>query len=164
MNFFRIRTLEFLVGISSLIKNFDRGQLFSHPMEPRARCSTYAHGIGMGQPFPKSSECNARPTIYVLFWELANDVSSSTKFICWSWPWVLPKPRPVTQLFLATWCQSNARPLFPWLSPTTQTTFPNNLAFARLNKVVERPYLSQSVLAPYAEKVAFGHTKVRSQA
>jgi hypothetical protein len=41
------------------------------------------------------------------------------------------------KLFLATWCQSNSRSLFPWLSPTTQTTFPSNLAFSKLDKVVE---------------------------
>jgi hypothetical protein len=79
-------------------------------MEPRARCSTYAHGIGMGQPFPKSSECNARPTIYVLFRESADDFSSNAKSIRWSWPWFLPEP--------------GQQPNFSWQPGANQTQGP----------------------------------------
>jgi hypothetical protein len=136
-NSFHTRTLDFLVGISSLIRNFDRGKPFSQPMEPRERRRTYAHGIDMGKSFPKSFECNACPTIYVLFWESVDDVSTNANSVRWSWPWFLPEPWLATQLFLATWCQSKSRSLFPWLSPTTQTTFPENLTFSRLDKVVE---------------------------
>jgi hypothetical protein len=118
-------------------KNFDLGKLFSQTMEPQTRYYAYAHGIGMGQPFPKSSKCNACSTIYILFWESSNEVSSHAESICWSWPWFLPEPRPAAKLLLATWCQSNSMSLFPWSSPTTQTTFSGNLAFSRLDKVVE---------------------------
>jgi hypothetical protein len=105
--------------------------------EPRTKYYAYPLGTDMGQPFPKSFECNACPTIYVLFLKSANDVSSHAKSIRWPWPWFLPKPRLAAELFLATWCQSNSRPLFPRLSPTTETTLPGNLAFSRLDKVVE---------------------------
>jgi hypothetical protein len=113
------------------------GNSFHNQMEPWTRYYVYPHGIDMGKPFPKSSECNARPTIYILFWESTDDVSSHAESVHWSWPWFLPKPRLVAEIFLATWCQSNSRSLFPRLSPTTQTTFPGNLAFSRLDKVVE---------------------------
>jgi hypothetical protein len=84
------------------MRNANLGKFFSQPMEPQTRYYAYAHGIGMGQPFPNSSECNACPTIYVLFLESANDVSSHVESIHWSWPWFLPKPRPAAKLFLAT--------------------------------------------------------------
>jgi hypothetical protein len=85
-NFFHINTLEFLAGISSLVRNAKLGKFFSQPMEPRKRYYAYAHGIGMGKPFPKSSECNACPAIYILFWQSVDDVSSHTESIRWSWP------------------------------------------------------------------------------
>jgi hypothetical protein len=113
------------------------GNSFHNQWNPWTKYYAYPHGTDMGQPFPKSFECNACPTIYVLFWKSADDVSSHAKSIRWPWPWFLPEPRPTAELFLATWCQSNSRPLFPRLSPTTQTTLPGNLAFARLDKVVE---------------------------
>jgi hypothetical protein len=43
----------------------------------------YPHGTDMGQPFPNSFECNARPTIYVLFGKLHDDVSTYEKSIHW---------------------------------------------------------------------------------
>jgi hypothetical protein len=48
-------------------------------MEPRARLNTYARRIGRGKPFPKSLECDASPTLYVLLWESTDDISTSTK-------------------------------------------------------------------------------------
>jgi hypothetical protein len=91
----------------------------------------------MEQSFPKSFECNACPTIYVLFHKSTDDVSSHEKSICWPWTWFLPEYGPAAEIFLETWCQSNFRTLFPRLSPTTQTTLPGNLAFSKLDKVVE---------------------------
>ena len=73
-------------------------------MEPQIRYYAYPQGIGMGQPFPKSYECNACPTIYILFWESVDDVSSHVESVRWSWTWFLPEPRPAAELFLATWC------------------------------------------------------------
>jgi hypothetical protein len=91
----------------------------------------------MGKPFPESFEYNACPTIYVLFGKLVDDISTYEKSIRWLGPWFLPESGPTTKLFLATWCQSNSRPLFPRLSPTTQTTLPGDFALAIFDKVVE---------------------------
>jgi hypothetical protein len=106
-------------------------------MEPRTNYYAYPHGTDMGKPFPKSFECNACPTIYVLFWKLVDDVSTYEKSIRCPGPWLLPESRSTTELFLATWCHSNSRPIFPRLSPTTQTTLPGDFALARFDKVVE---------------------------
>jgi hypothetical protein len=91
----------------------------------------------MGKPFPESFKYNACPTINVLFGKSADDVSIYEKSIHWLGPWFLPESQPVAKPFLATWFQSNSRPLFPRLSPTTQTTFPGDFALASFDKVVE---------------------------
>jgi hypothetical protein len=128
-----------LAGISSLVMNVDRGQLFSQPMEPRARCSTHAHGVSMGQPFPKSSESNACPTIYVLFQESSDDLSSNAESVHWSWPWFLPELGPATQLFLATWCQSNSRPFFHGYHKQPKLPFLATLHFPHLTRLLNDP-------------------------
>jgi hypothetical protein len=81
-----------MVGISSLVRDFDRGKPLLYPMEPRERLNTYDYRINRGKPFPKSLECDASPTLYVLLWESADDVSTSTKSIHWSQPWLLLEP------------------------------------------------------------------------
>jgi hypothetical protein len=129
-------------------------------MEPQTNYYAHPHETNMGKPFLESFKYNACPTIYVLFGKSTDDVATYEKSICWSGPWFLPKFKPVAKLFLATWCQSNSRPLFPRLSPTTQITLLGDFALARFDKVVELPYLSRSALASYVDEVAFGHSKV----
>jgi hypothetical protein len=144
--------------------NVDLRKLFSQPMEPQTRCYAYGHGIDMGQSFPNSFECKAAPNIYVLFQESADDVSHA-KYIHWLWPWFLPEPWPTTQIFLATSCHPNSKPLFPLLSTTpAKATFLGNLTFYRLDKIVERSHLSRSMLTSYADEISFKHTKVLGQA
>jgi hypothetical protein len=106
-------------------------------MESWTKYHAYPHGTDMGQPFPESNEYNACPTIYVLFGKSTNDVSTYEKSICWLGPWFLPEFELVAKIFLATWCQSNSRPIFPRLSPTTKTTLPGDFALAKFDKVVE---------------------------
>jgi hypothetical protein len=67
-----------MVGTFSLIKDVDRGQPLLQPTKPRSRRRAYAHGTNMGKPFPQSLECNSHPTIYVLFQESTDDVSTNT--------------------------------------------------------------------------------------
>jgi hypothetical protein len=92
---------------------------------------------GMGKSFPKSLKHDACPTSDVLYGESTNDVSTDAKSLRWSGPWFLPEPGPAAKLFLATWCQSNSRTLFPRLSAATQTTIPGDVTLSIFDKVVK---------------------------
>jgi len=75
------RTLESMVRIISIVGDADRGQPLPYPMQPQARIRTYARRIGRGQPFPKSLEFNASPTLHFLLWESSDDISTSVESV-----------------------------------------------------------------------------------
>jgi hypothetical protein len=90
-------TLESVAGISSLVRDVDRGKPLSWSMEPQARLKTYAHQISMGQPFLEPLEHYVRrnpfSSLNVLLWESSDDISTSATFECRLRPWFLPEPR-----------------------------------------------------------------------
>jgi hypothetical protein len=106
-------------------------------MEPWIDYYASPRRTNMGYSFPKSSEYNACPTLYVLYWKLVDDVSTDAKFLCWLGPWFLPESGLAAKIFLETWCQSNSRTLFPRLLAVTQTTIPGDITLARFDKVVK---------------------------
>ena len=108
-------------------------------MEPQTNYYAYPHGTDMGHPFLESFEYNACPTIYVLFGKSADDVSTYEKSICYPGPWFLPESRPAAELFLATWCQSNSRSLFPRLSPQPELPFLATLHLSDLTRLLNDP-------------------------
>jgi len=106
--------LESLARINFLVMDANRGKPLPKSLEPLTRFNTYAHLIDMGHPLSKSLDCNASPTPFVLLWKSVDVASIRIEFIRWSWTKFLLKSWPTTKLFLATWCQSKSRSLFPW--------------------------------------------------
>jgi hypothetical protein len=80
------RTLESVAGISSLIRDVDRGKPLPWSMEPQARLSTYAHRIGQGATLSRTFGTQRRekslPTLNVLLRESVDDVSTSAVSEC----------------------------------------------------------------------------------
>jgi hypothetical protein len=81
-----------MAGTSPLPRDVDQGQPFPYLVEPRSRPNAYAHWISRGKPLPKSLECNASLTLYILLQESIDDVSTSAQSIIWSYSWLLPEP------------------------------------------------------------------------
>jgi hypothetical protein len=132
-------------------------------MEPQTNYYAYPHSTGMRQPFPKSFECHACPTIYVLFGKSANDVSTYEKYIRWPGPWFLPESRPVAKLFLATWCQSNSRPLFPRLSPKPKLPFLVTLHLPYLTRLLNDPICHDPHWLPMPTKLPLDTPKFEAK-
>jgi hypothetical protein len=87
------------------------GNSFHRHWNPGQTSMPLLVGLAWGNPSQSPFKHDERPPSYVLHGESANDVSSNEKPLHWSGPRFLPKPRPATKLFLATWCQSNPRTL-----------------------------------------------------
>jgi hypothetical protein len=89
-----------MVGISSLVRDANRGQPLPWSMEPRERLKTYSHRISGGQPFPKPLEHyverNPFSALNILLRESVDDISASAASECQPRPWFLPEPKPAT--------------------------------------------------------------------
>jgi hypothetical protein len=96
-------------------------------------------GPAWGNPSQSPSNSDECPTSYVLYGESTNDVSSDAKPLCWSGPWFLPEPGPATKLFLATWCQSNSRTLFPGYQQQPKLPFLATLHLPDLTRLLNDP-------------------------
>jgi hypothetical protein len=95
-NSFLTRTLESMAGTIPLSKDVNRGQPLPYLVEPQEMPNAYACRTSRGKPLPKSLECDARSTLYVLLWEPTDDVSTSAQSIHQSRPWLLSEPWPST--------------------------------------------------------------------
>jgi hypothetical protein len=96
-------------------------------------------GSAWGNPSQSPSNVmHAQPSTSY-FEESTDDVSSNAKSICWSWPWFLPEPRPTTQHFLATWCQSNSMPFFHGYHQQPKLPFLTTLHLPDLTRLLNNP-------------------------
>ena len=85
-------------------------------------------------------------------WESSDDLSSNAESVHWSWPWFLPELGPATQLFLATWCQSNSRPFFHGYHKQPKLPFLATLHFPHLTRLLNDPICHDPCWPPMPTK------------
>jgi hypothetical protein len=109
------------------------GNSFHNQWNPEQSIMPIPTGPTWGNPSQSPSNVmHAKPS-------MSDDVSSHTKSIHWPWPWFLPEPRLEAKLFLATWCQSNSRPLFLGYHQQPKLPFLATLHFLDLTRLLNDP-------------------------